>query len=598
MSTDFHTVKTDSNIQQNNKDNASKRLSMKENFIHLLEFIKLCFGTGRIFILTLSSLIITAVITLTIPFAFRILIDQKIEEGFNVFTIGIFLMLIIGLALGTALRYYSITITGEHIYNNLREKTFNHLLRFSEHEFTTLKISDIMSRLLSDTEVIRDFTGSSLSIAIRNILLLVGGFTMMLFTGFFMTLSALFLIPFLVIPIIFIGRQLKVLSKQAQEKLADANGVLNESLYALSTIQNFNQEHNQLKLFLHSADNAYKASRQRIIKRSILTFCIILFVFVAILAIVLYGSYAVGQGTMSVGAFTQFILYSIFTAGAAAALSEVLGSIYKVRAAYDRLNNLLLIEPKIQDPEDPKLLGDFKSIEFQNLSFQYENRDSMILSGVNLQITAGQKIGLVGLSGSGKTTLLKLLLREINQTSGHLLWNDNDIAHYTIADIRQQISYVSQNIVLFSGTVMENIAFASPKASMDQVIAAAKDANLHEDIMALPMQYQSTIGERGFQLSGGQRQRVAIARGVLKNASIWILDEPTSALDSETESKILTTLSMLTKDKTVITVTHRLKTLSQKDIIYVLEGGDIVESGTHIDLWHNNASRYKQFFNY
>jgi len=583
----------DQNQQETQK--LSMQLSFKQKLDNLYLFIKLCFGTGKVFTLTLVSLILTTAITLTIPFMFRVFVDQIIIDKFNISLALIFLLLIVGLAIGTAIRYYSITITGERIYNNLRERVFKHLLSFSQNEFTDLHISDILSRLLSDTEVIRDFTGSSLSIAIRNLLLFIGGLIMMLVTAFYMTLTALFIMPLLVIPIIFIGRQVKALSKKSQEKLSDANGVLNETLYALSTVQNFNQEAQQFKFFTNAADNAYDVSKKRIIKRALLTFSIILIVFSTILGILMYGSYAVGQGAMSVGEFTQFILYSIFTAGAAAALSEILGSVYKVSAAYDRINDLLLIQPKIQKPNKPEIITDFEKIAFNKVCFQYDNRDELVLNDIDLELNKHEKIGLVGLSGSGKSTLLKLLLRHINPVSGLITWNGHDIKNYNMPDIRQQISYVSQNITLFSGTIADNIAFGNLNASDEEITNAAKDAKLHDDIVKLPHGYHSNIGERGFQLSGGQRQRLAIARGILKNAPIWILDEPTSALDSETEAKILTTLSELTHSKTVITVTHRLKTLSHKDMIYVLEQGKIVESGTHKSLWEKETSRYKDF---
>jgi ATP-binding cassette subfamily B protein len=495
---------------------------------------------------------------------------------------------------GTALRYYSVTITGDRVYNGLRAKVFAHILTFSQHEFYNLNISDILSRLLSDAETIREFTGSSLSIAARNIILLIGGLGMMLHTGFMLTLMALLIIPMILIPVMTIGRKLKILSKHAQEKLSDSNSILNETLYALSTVQNFNQEKHQFQIFSKTVNTAYDTSKQRISKRALLTFCIIILVFSAVLGLLLYGSYAVKNGTMSAGEFTQFILYTVFTAGAVAALSEVLGSTYKVKAAYDRLTDILKIEPQVKNPQNPIPLDSFENIQFDNLGFQYENRTNPVLSDIHLTIKPKQKIALVGLSGSGKTTMLKLLLREVNATSGALLWNNHNVNDYDITSLRQQITYIAQNITLFSGTIVENIRFGNMNATMEQIIKAATDANLHDDIMALPNGYDSTIGERGFQLSGGQRQRLAIARGLLKDAPIWILDEPTASLDSETENKFLTTLSALTLDKTVITVTHRLTTLSKMDMIYVLEKGKIIEQGTHDALWHNTHSRYNE----
>lgn len=582
----------DTHQETDNLPKNSKNLKTTLN--NLIDFMRLCFGTGRIFLVTIFSLVITAGVTLTIPIAFRYLIDQGLGHQLNFGIVVLFIALVILLAVGTALRYYSVTITGERVYNGLRAKVFAHILTFSQHEFYTLNISDILSRLLSDAETIREFTGSSLSIAARNILLLIGGLGMMLHTGFMLTLMALLIIPMILIPVMTIGRKLKILSKHAQEKLSDSNGILNETLYALSTVQNFNQEKHQFQIFSQTVNTAYDASKQRISKRALLTFCIIILVFSAVLGLLLYGSYAVKNGTMSAGEFTQFILYTVFTAGAVAALSEVLGSTYKVKAAYDRLTDILKIEPQVKNPQNPIPLDSFEKIQFDNLGFQYENRTTPVLSNIHLTIKPKQKIALVGLSGSGKTTMLKLLLREVNATSGALLWNNHNVNDYDITSLRQQITYIAQNITLFSGTIVDNIRFGNMNATIEQIIKAATDANLHDDIMALPNGYDSTIGERGFQLSGGQRQRLAIARGLLKDAPIWILDEPTASLDSETENKFLTTLSALTLDKTVITVTHRLTTLSKMDMIYVLEKGKIIEQGTHDTLWHNTHSRYSE----
>lgn len=561
-------------------------------------FIKLCFGSGKMFMVTVFSLVMTSMVTLTIPVAFRFLIDQGLGNNLNTTHIILFALLVLALAMGTALRYYSVTITGERVYNNLRNKVFKHLLSFSQYEFATLDISDILSRLMSDTESIREFTGSSLSIAGRNILLLCGGLGMMLYTNFFFTAMALLIIPLVLVPIIVIGRSLKALSKETLVKLSNSNLILNETLYALSTVQNFTQENQCFRKFTTIANATYTLSQKRIFKRAILTFCIIALVFGSVLSLLIYGSIAVKDGTMSAGEFTQFVLYSVFTAGAAAALSEVLGGVHKVKAAYDRLNDLLTIQPRITNINNPIPVGAFASVMFNKVGVCYDNRTLASLEDITMNITAKQKIAFVGLSGAGKSTLLKLLLREINPTNGQILWNNQEISLYDLTQIRQAITYVSQNIVLFSGSVADNIRFGNPNATIRDIIKAASDAQLHTDIMALPNGYDSLIGERGCELSGGQRQRLAIARGLLKNAPIWILDEPTAALDSETESKFLKTLSDLTKDKTVITVTHRLATLSNMDMIYVLEKGRIIENGTHNELWNNPQSRYREFIEY
>ena len=572
--------------------------NFKKIFQNLMIFFNLGLTAGKTFGVTIFSLIITALVTLTIPIAFRYLIDKGLKNAIDLELIVLFIGLVLTLAIGTALRYYSVTITGERVYNHLRAKVFRHLLTFSQYEFQHLKISDVLSRLMSDAEAIRDFVGSSLSIVGRNFLLLVGGLAMMLHTDWKLTSMILMIIPIIFVPVIMLGKSLKHLSKEAQIKLAESNNVLSETLYALSTVQNFNQENYQYEKFSDLVHCNYMISKNRILRRGILTFCIITLIFSAVLLILLYGSYTVNNGTITAGELTQFVLYSVFTAGASASLSEALGSVQKIKIAYDRLEEILNITPKIQNPDNPLALEKFQTIHFDNVSFCYENRTVPALSDINMQIKAQQKIALVGLSGSGKTSFLKLLLREINATSGNLLWNGHEINAYNIADIRQQITYVSQNITLFSGTIADNIRFGHSKATIRDIIRASSDANLHHDIMKLPQGYDTYIGERGTALSGGQQQRLAIARGLLKNAPIWILDEPTSALDSETENKLLKTLFDLTIDKTIITVTHRLSSLSQMDMIYVLENGKIIEQGTHKTLWDNSNSRYREFINY
>lgn len=577
---------------------SSKRPSLKQMRTSIHEFMQLCLGTGRLFILTVFSLVITAFATLTVPIMLRYMIDIQLGQDLDTSMFLLFGGLIITLAIGTALRYYSITITAERIYNNLRAKIFAHIINFSHYELQKLYISDILSRLSSDAELIREFIGSSMSIAARNLLLLCGGFIMMLHTGFFLTLITLLIIPIILVPVIIIGRTLKAYALEAQQKLGTASSILNESLYALSMVQNFNRQDHQISQFKQATDGAYEASSKRITKRSLLTFWIIILLFGSVFMVLFYGSYAVRNDLMSVGQFTQFILYTVFTAGAAASLSEVWGSFYKVQAAYQRLNGLLEIKPYLLKHNGTLKPSDFKQIELQNASLTYDNRETPALSDINLTIKAKQKIAFVGESGSGKTSLLKILLRDLNLSSGSVIWNNKQITEYDNTALKQQIAYVSQETILFSGTIEDNIRFGNLNATPNQIIQAASAAQIHKDILQLPEQYKTHIGERGFQMSGGQRQRIAIARCLLKNAHIWILDEPTSALDTETEHKIFKTLSELTHDKTLITVSHRLSILSQMDKIYVLEKGCIIEQGTHQSLWQTENSRYKRFLDY
>lgn len=554
--------------------------------------LKLAFGTGSIFYVTIFSLIITAIMTLLIPISFKFLIDKGMtEEGGNSFIVLIGLA--IALASGTALRYYSVNIASERIFRDIRQRFFDHVMTFSGYETDRFLVGDLVSRLVADAEMIRNFTASSLSVAARNILLLLGGFVMMLLTSPLLALIALGIIPIVIIPVLSLGKRLKYLAKNAQEKQATSNIRAEEMFFSLETIKNFNREAIEGKKIAMIAQDSYLAAKKRITIRAFLTFAMIALVFSGVVAVLWYGSLSVMNGTMSAGTLAQFLLYAVFTAGATGSLSEVWGEAQKAGSAFERIEEILRLQPSISLPAEDKLVtlpllsG---NIIFKDVSFAYPSQTKNTLHQINVTITAGQKIAFVGKSGSGKTSLLRLLLRQRDTSQGHIIVDGHDIKLFDPAFVRKNMAYVSQDVVLFTGTIFDNIAFGGDNPSSETVIEAAKTAYLHDFILSLPKGYETYIGERGINLSGGQKQRLTIARALIKNAPILLLDEATGALDSDSEHYVTIALEKLTENRTVISVAHRFSTLMRADMIYVLEDGKILEQGTHDSLLTQNGA--------
>ncbi|MEM6603266.1 MAG: ABC transporter transmembrane domain-containing protein [Pseudomonadota bacterium] len=549
--------------------------------IKLKHILKLTFGTGSLFYVTLSALIITAIMTLLIPISLRVMIDQGISENTNI-AFGGAALLAVALAVGTSVRYYTVSLVGERIFTTLRQKVFEAVMAFSADERDKFLTGDLMSRLVADAEVIRSFTGSSLSVAGRNILLLLGGLTMMIISNLTLSLIALAIIPIVIIPLLLIGRRLKEKSKIAQIKLSEANSRAEEIFHALETVQNFTREAIENNIFFEKSRHVYESSKHRVASRAFLTFMVITLVFLGVVAILWYGAQLVHHNIISPGMLAQFLLYTVFTAGAASVLSEVWGDLQKASSSYDRMVELLNIFPDIQagqgrSPSVP-LRG---QIDIQNVSLKYKTREKNALDLISLTINSGQKVAFIGSSGSGKTSLFKLLLCQYYPNQGRILLDGQDMTELDPAYIRHNIAYVSQDVTLFTGTVFENIAFGNDHVSETELIQAAKNAYLHDFIMSLPDGYHSHIGEKGLQLSGGQKQRLTIARAIIKNAAIILLDEATGALDTESEMLVAKALDELSQSKTVLTIAHRLSTVKNYEKIYIIESGKIIASGTY-----------------
>lgn len=536
------------------------------------------------------ALIIAAASTLALPVAFRFMIDlgfsQDSAAEIDRYFIALFCVAIV-LALATASRYYFVTWIGERLVADLRNAVYSHLLQMSPVFFETNRTGDVLSRLTADTTLIQSVIGSSASIALRNLLLFIGGLTMLFITSPKLTAMILLLIPIVLVPLIIFGRRVRILSRASQDRVADTSAVAQEVLNAVSTVQAFTQQRFEIKRFIDAVEHSFSTALRRIRTRALLTVLVILLVFGAVVMVLWVGSHAVIEGTMTAGELGQFLLYAVFTAGATGALSETWGEIQRAAGATERLMELLDTQPAIIAPKNPQplptpLTGE---VAFNNLNFAYPSRpDHPALSNFSLHVKPGETVALVGPSGAGKSTVFQLLLRFYDPQSGEITLDEQDIRNCTPDDVRQNLAIVPQDTVIFASSALENIRYGRPDASDDEVKTAAKHAAANLFLQQQPEGYDTFLGERGVRLSGGQKQRIAIARAMLKNAPVILLDEATSALDAESEHLVHDALTNLTDNRTTLVIAHRLATVREADRIIVMENGTVVDSGTHDEL--------------
>lgn len=541
---------------------------------------------GRVFI-ALVCLVAAASATLVVPLAVRRVIDHGFSSdnaGFIDRYFGMMLIVVGVLAVSSAARFYFVTWIGERVVADLRDTVFKHLMQLSPGFFDRMQSGELLSRLTADTTQIKAVFGASASVALRNLVLLVGAIAMMVFTSAKLSGLTLLALPLIVLPLIVFGRRVRALSRQAQDTLAGSAALAQESLEAISVIQSYGQEGRIWSMFSNATDIAFEAARTRSLARSFLTAAIIFLAFGSIVAVLWYGAQEVLAGNMTGGTLGQFVLYAAFAAGAMGSLSEVWGEVQLAAGAGERLCELLDCKPEITAPANPHEFGPSPawSIRFSDVSFAYPLRPSEhALNGVSLDVSPGETIAIVGPSGAGKTTLFNLLLRFYDVTSGSIMVAGLDIRNTDPQVLRSHIAVVPQDTFIFSDTVLGNIQFGKPLATREEVIAAAVAAHVDEFARALPDGYDTQLGERGVTLSGGQRQRLAIARAILADAPILLLDEATSALDSESERLVQEALSNLARKRTTLIIAHRLATVRKADRIVVLDDGEVVAAGTH-----------------
>lgn len=544
---------------------------------------------GRV-AMALVALVVTASTFLAIGQGLRGLIDNGFAAGDPAAldrTLGMLLAISVIMAAGTFCRFYLVTWLGERVVADLRNAVFDRVLRLDPGFFEVTKTGEILSRLTTDTTLLQSIIGSSVSMALRNGLILIGGLIMMAITNAKLTGLVLLVVPVVVVPILLIGRRVRKLSRESQDRVADVGAFAEESFNAIRTVQAFTHEDADRARFGAEVRNAFDTALRRTKLRGTLSATVILLVFAAIGTILWVGGNDVLDGTITAGDLTAFVFYAVMVAFSVGIISEVYGELLRAAGATERLIEILEAEPAVRAPSDAVPLPHPPEgrVVFEDVTFRYPSRpDAPALSGFSLTVEPGETLALVGPSGAGKSTVFQLLLRFYDPQSGRIAVDGVDIADADPQALRDRMALVPQDPVIFGASAAENIRYGRPDAGVEEIRAAAADAAADGFIEAMPDGYDTFLGEKGLRLSGGQRQRVSIARAILRDPSVLLLDEATSALDAENERLVQTALNRLMKGRTTLIIAHRLATVVNADRIAVIEDGRIVATGTHTEL--------------
>ena len=538
----------------------------------------------------LGFLALSSAAVLTFPQAVRVIVDRGFANAdtatVNASFLGLFAVAAV-LAIATAGRFFCVTLLGERVAADLRRRLYDHLLTLDQAFFEKTRTGELVSRLAADTELVQTVVGSTLSVALRSAIMLLGASAMMILSSPRLARLSALVIPAVVLPIVIFGRRVQKLSRESQDRIADASAIASESLNAMHTVQAYTREPQESARYSGAVARALSTAKKRIATTGALTATAILLTFGAITLVLWAGAKAVIAGNMAVGVLSQFVLYAILAGGSVGALTEVWGEVLRAAGAIGRIGELLDTEAEIRSPSPATAIA--KPVEgavrFENVEFRYPSRpDRAALHDFSLAIKPGETVALVGPSGAGKSTVFQLLLRFHDPQAGRITLDGTDLRALALPDLRGSFALVPQDPVLFGASAGDNIGFGRSGAGADDIIAAARAAEAHDFLDALPERYETYLGERGVRLSGGQQQRVAIARALLRDAPILLLDEATSSLDAQSEHYVQQALERLMHGRTTIVIAHRLATVQRADRIVVMDGGRIVAQGTHAEL--------------
>ena len=540
------------------------------------------------------ALTLTSSVSLILPMAVRRVVDNFTAQDAGLLDkyFGAAMAIALLLAVGTGIRYYFVTRLGERVVADIRRALFDRVIGMSPSYFDNIMTGEVLSRITTDTTLILSVIGSSVSVALRNILTTIGGLVLIALTSAKLTGLVLLVVPAVVVPIVVLGRRLRVLGRENQDWIAQSSGMASEALSAVQTVQSFTHETLTRAGFGALTEKSFDSAKTRILTRAFMTVIVIFLVFAGVVGVMWIGAHDVRAGTMTVGELVQFIIYAVLVAGAVGSLSEIWGELLRAAGATERLVEMLEANDPVQDAAQPRALPRpvRGAIQLEHVSFNYPARpDSPALHDVQLSVAPGETVALVGPSGAGKSTVLQLLMRFYDPQSGSIRLDGIDLREMARADFRSYFALVPQDPVIFAGSALDNIRFSRPDASEAEVQDAARAAAAHDFITALPQGYDTYLGERGVMLSGGQKQRIAIARAILRDARVLLLDEATSALDAESERAVQAAVERLAEGRTVIVVAHRLATVKRADRIVVLDQGAIVATGSHDELVAQNG---------
>jgi ATP-binding cassette subfamily B protein len=574
-------AQTDKTTQVNSSK--SKLLASLKDLWPFLKPYRLQVGIAFV-LLTLASVAI-----LIVPLAFRDLIDigfgktSGTAPTINIDTkFGVLFGVAAFWALMVASRYYMVSWIGERVTVDLRSAVYASVLRQSPQFFETLQTGEVLSRLTGDTTLIQTVVGGSASMGLRSLFQFTGGMIMLAVTSFYLFSINIGMMVCLIFPIVLIGRSVKKLSRESQDRIADSSAMAGEILNAMPTVQSYTQETRETNRFTESAQLSFLTAIRQVKVRALLTAVIIIAVMGTIIFVLWLGARQVSEGVMTGGELASFVLYAAMVAGSISTMAQVWGDMMRAAGATERLLELLHTKTAVTEVTNPLPLSNdsMANIQFNSVDFNYPSRPlNPALKNINLKINTGETVAFIGPSGAGKTTIFQLLLRFYDVQNGSITINNQNIRDISLHDLRRLIAVVPQDPVIFSANLFENIRYGQPDATDEAVITAANAAQVEQFLPQLPDGYETFLGERGTRLSGGQRQRIAIARAILKDAPILLLDEATSALDAESEILVQEGLNAAMQGRTTLIIAHRLATIKKADKIIVMESSEIVETG-------------------